>query len=205
MLVYANNLTGTPVLSMQAAGAIGQIYSPVVDPDSLKIVAFYLVGPEVTRTANILDAKSIREYSKYGIVIDSTDELVSKDDIVKLSQIIDLNFALPGLKVETIKGSKLGHITDFTITSEDFTVQQIIVKRPLIKSFLDPELIIPRKEIIEVTDDKVVVKDEEKVIRERAMKEDFVPNFVNPFRKTEQPAHAKVRTKTPADTDTESI
>lgn len=203
MLIYANSLTGTPVLSMQAAGAIGQVYSPIVDPDTLKIIAFYLVGSEVARETNILDVKSIREHSQYGIVIDSADELVAKDDVVKISKVIDLNFALPGLKVETRKGTKLGRVVDFTVTSEDYVVQQIVVKRPLVKSFLDPELIIPRREIVEITDYKVIVKDEEKVIRERALKEDFVPNFVNPFRKTEQPAHAKVRSQTPADKDIE--
>ncbi|MBQ9017618.1 hypothetical protein IJ118_00950 [Candidatus Saccharibacteria bacterium] len=204
MLLYANSLTGTPVLSMQSASPVGQIYSPIVDPDSLKIVAFYLVGPLINREANILDLHSVREYSKYGYVIDSIDELVGKKDVIKLSRIIDLNFALPGLKVETKKGSKLGRVTDFTVTSDDFTVAQIVVRRPLVKSFLDPELIIPRKEILEITDYKIIIKDEEKTIREKAAKEDFVPNFVNPFRKTEQPARAPARTETPDDTNIES-
>ena len=107
---------------------------------------------------------------------------------------MELNFNVVGLKVETKKGSKLGKVTDFTVTSDNFSVQQIIVKRPAIKSFLDPELIIPRAEIVEITDYKIIVRDEEKVIKERALKEDFVPNFVNPFRKTEVPAgsHAEL-------------
>lgn len=202
MLVYASRLTGTPVLSMQSASRIGQIYSPIVDPDILTIVAFYLIGHQISRDTNILDTKSIREYSRYGMVIDSIDELVSKTDVVKISKIIDLNFSLPGLKVETKKGSKLGRIADYTISSEDYILQQIIVKRPIFKSFLDSELIIPRKEIIEVTNEKIIVKDEEKVIRERAANEDFIPNFVNPFRKTE-PVRSPAHTKTLADKDTE--
>ena len=32
------------------------------------------------------------------------------------------------------------------------------------------------------TDYKIIVKDEEKVLKRRAEKEDFIPNFVNPFR-----------------------
>ena len=152
MLIYASRLTGTPILSMQAAAKIGQVYSPIVDPDTLKILAFYVVGPVINREENILNARSIREYSQYGMVIDSADELVAKDDVIKLSKIIDLNFYLPGLKVETKKGTKLGHVVDFTVTDDNFSVQQILVKRPLVKSFLDPELIIPRSEIIEITD-----------------------------------------------------
>ena len=202
MLVSANRLIGTPILSMQSANSIGTIAAPIVDPDSFKIVAFYLDGPLIDRSANILDVKSIREYSRYGCVVDSIEELIGKDDVVKISKIIDLNFDLINLKVETKKGSKLGHVSDFTITSEDFMIQQIIVRRPLLKSFSDPELTLPRKEIVEVNDYKVIVKDEEKVIKKKAAHEDFIPNFVNPFRTQEQDL-SPVRTKTPADQDTE--
>ena len=195
MLVYASRLIGTPVLSVQAGGRIAVIAEPIVDPDNLKIIAFKLAGPLIAKSsANILDVRSIREYSNYGIVIDDIDELIEKDDVVKISDVLRLNFALNGLKVETKKGSKLGKIEDYTLTSEDFIVQQLIVKRPIIKSFIDPELTIPRKEIIEITDYKIIVKDEEKAIKIKAEKEEFVPNFVNPFRKSEQdfaPAEAK--------------
>lgn len=195
MLVYASRLIGTPVLSVQAGGRIAVIAEPIVDPDNLKIIAFKLAGSLIAKSsANILDIKSIREYSNYGIVIDDIDELIEKDDVVKISDVLRLNFALNGLKVETKKGSKLGKIKDYTLTSEDFVVQQLIVKRPIIKSFIDPELTIPRKEIIEITDYKIIVKDEEKTIKIKAEKEEFVPNFVNPFRKSEQdfaPAEAK--------------
>lgn len=182
MLVYTSKLTGTPVLSMQAAGPIGYISRAIVDPDGLKIIAFVLNGP--SRSANLLPAQSIREYSELGMVIDSIDELVGPDDVIRLQKVLALNFDLLTLKVVTKKGSKLGKIIDYTVTSENFVVQQLIVKRPTLKSFTDPELIIPRREIIEVTDYKVIVRDEEKTIRARAEKEDFIPNFVNPFRKT---------------------
>lgn len=182
MLIYNSKLIGIPVLSVQASGAIARVISPVVNPDDLKILAFKLEGPIVNATNNLLDVKSIREYSQLGLIIDDNDELIGPEDVVKIKDVLALNFNLIGLKVETKKGTKLGHITDFTVTSEDFTIQQIIVKRPLVKSFMDPELTIHRREIVEITDYKVVVKDEEKVIKARAQKEDFVPNFVNPFR-----------------------
>ena len=200
MLVYNSRLIGTPVLSVQTSGPIAQVTEPIVNPDNLKIIAFKLTGPIVSATNNILDVKSIREYSQIGMVIDSNDELIGPEDVIKIKEILDLNFNLINLKVETKKGTKLGHITDFTATSEDFTIQQIIVKRPIVKSLIDPELTIHRREIVEITDYKVIVKDEEKVIKARATKEDFVPNFVNPFR-AHEPGFAPADTKTPADKD----
>ncbi len=200
MLVYSSRLIGTPILSVQASGPIARVDSPVIDPDTLKIVAFRASGPGVNIQTNILDVSSVRDYSQLGLIIDSEDEFVAPDDVVKIQSALELNFHLVNLKVETKKGSKLGKITDFTFNSTDFVIQQIIVKRPVVKSFIDPELTIHRREIVEITDDKVVVKDEEKVLKARAAKEDFVPNFVNPFR-THEPGFAPADTKNPDDKD----
>ncbi|MBR5046078.1 hypothetical protein IKX73_00365 [Candidatus Saccharibacteria bacterium] len=202
MLVTGSRLIGTPILSMQASGAIGQISGSIIDPDTLKIVAFYVASPLIKNSENILATKSIREYSKFGCVIDSIDELVAKDDVVKISKILDLNFDLIGLKVETKKGSKLGKVLDFTATDNDFIIQQLIVRRPIAKALIDPELIIPRSEIVEVNDYKIIVKDEEKTIKKKAETVDFIPNFVNPFRKTEL-SRSPAQTENPDDIDTE--
>ena len=183
MLISYSRLIGAPILSIQAGGPIATIKNAIVDPDNLKILGFNLEGPLLNHTdATILDVRSIREYSQLGMVIDNIEELVAPDDVIKIQKILELNFDLINLKVKTKKGTKLGHLIDYTVTSEDFVVQQIIVKRPLVKALVDPELTISRKEIVEITDYEVIVKDEEKVLKARAEKEDFVPNFVNPFR-----------------------
>ena len=201
MLVSSSKLIGTAILSLELGKAIGQISDIIVDPDTLKIIAFRLEGGLVPRSgANLLATSSVREYSSYGMVIDSTDELISPDDVVKISEVLKLNFSLIGLKVESKKGHRLGKVIDYTTTSDDFIVQQIIVKRPTLKSFVDSELTIHRREIVEITDYKIIVRDEEKVLRERAESEDFVPNFVNPFRKSEQD-FAPADTKTPVGKD----
>ena len=194
MLVTSSRFIGTTILSVQAGARIANVSDVIVDPDNLKIIGLKLSGP-IVRGANILDVKSVREYSEYGIVIDSVDELVGPGDIIKIEKVLSLNFKLTGLKVETKKHSKLGHVIDFTFNPDDFIVQQIIVKRPLVKSFVDPELTISRNEIVEVNDYKIIVKDEEKTLKARAEKEDFIPNFVNPFRNSEQ-AHSPAETKT---------
>ncbi len=195
MLVYNSRLVGIPVLSVQAGGPIGYVSEAIVDPNDLKVIAFRLNGPLISKSnANLLDVKSIREYSSFGMVIDDINELISPEDVIKIAEILKLNFNLIGLKAETKKGSKLGSISDFTLTSEDYVIQQLIIKRPLMKSFVDPELIVSRKEIAEITDYKVILKDEEKTIKEKSAKEDFIPNFVNPFRNKEQgfaPAETK--------------
>lgn len=188
MLVRGSSLVNAPIVSLQTGGSIAWVKEAIMDPDSLKIIAFVALTKSQN---NILPASSVREYSsQYGLVVDSIDELVTREDIVKIDKVMDLNFYMRGLKVESRKGSKLGRVEDYTVTDDNFMLQQLIVKRPAIKSFIDPELTIPRKEIIEVTDYKVIVKDEEKEILEKAKNEDFIPNFVNPFRKKPEPDYA---------------
>lgn len=194
MLVYNSKLINTPVLSVQTSAPVGYISELIVDPNTLKTLAFRLSGPLISGPECILDVASVREYSTLGMVIDDIDELIAPDDVISISKVLKLNFSLIDLKVETKKHTKLGKVLDFTLTSEDFVVKQIVVKRPLIKSFTDSELVIPRSEIVEITDYKIIVKDEEKTIKARSMKEDFIPNFVNPFR---EPGFAPARTKTP--------
>lgn len=195
MLVYSSKLMGTPVLSLQTGAPIGYVAKAIINPEDLQIIALELNGPIISES-NLLDTSSIREYSTYGIVVDSIDELISPEDVIKISEIMQLNFNLINLKVETKKGSKLGHIIDYTISSDNLLVQQLIVKRPLIKSLVDPELTIPRAEIIEISDYKIIIKDEVKTIKEKSTKEEFVPNFVNPFRNQEQ-GFVPADTKTP--------
>lgn len=203
MLIRGSNLANTPVISLQTGSAIAWVKEPIMDPDSLKIIAFTLTGPSIPKhEGNILDAHSIREYStQYGFVVDSVDELISSGDVVAIENVISLNFFMNGLKVESRKGSKLGRIIDYTLTDNDLMLQQLIVKRPSYKSFLDAELTIPRKEIVEVTDYKIIVKDDEKEIRRKAETEDFVPNFVNPFRKKPEPDYAPAQNQSPDEQD----
>ena len=203
MLVYGSRLKNMPIIGFQESEVLGWVKDFIIDPDTLKILGFKAYGRLVgQRNENILDVKSIREYSPLGIVVDSLDEMVTKDDVVKIAKVLDLGFALDGLKVETKKGTKLGKVTDFSCTTEDFVVQQIVVKRPAVKAFLDPELIIPRKEVVEITDYKIIIKDEEKTIKKKAETTEFVPNFVNPFRKSE-PDYAPAQSQSPDAQDTE--
>lgn len=182
MLLSYTNLMNYPVLSMHVGAEIARMGRPVIDPNDLKVMAYEVYGPMVGgEVGNILMVRDIRELADMGAIVDSTDVLVNQVDVVRLDKIMRLNFHLIGHRVVTKKGTKLGKVIDFTLNPDTFMIQQLIVKRPLSKSFFDPELLIGRSEIVEVDDDKVVVKDEEAKIREKAYG-DFKQDFINPFR-----------------------
>ena len=164
MLINASRLIGFPVLSLHIAGPVATTESFVLDPDRLKISAFRVWGPIIKNDpelGDILDARDVREFSPLGLIIDSAEDFVNSGDVIKIDKCLELNFSMFGLSVVTKKGTKLGKIIDYTVDSDDFSVRQLIVKRPFLKSFSDPELVIPRKEIVEINDYRIIVKDEE--------------------------------------------
>ena len=182
MLIRSTRLTDFPVLSLHIGGRIARVVAPIVDPNDLKIIAYRVDGPLVGReVGDILPVSSIREYSPIGFIVDSSDELVAADDIVRVRDVLALHFDLVGLKVVSRKGTKLGKVIDYTADADSGLIQQLIVQRPIFKALIDPELTISRSQIHEVTDYEVIVKDEEAKIRKTAQA-DFVPNFINPFR-----------------------
>ena len=202
MLISGTKLINMPVVSLQTGSAIGWIKKAYMNSDDLKIAVLELQGPLIGKAQErYLDVKSIREYSEYGFIVDSAEELFDVVDVDKLRRIVDLDYEIIGLKVISRKHSHLGKIEDYTVTSDDLMLQQLLVKRPSWKSFLDSELLIPRKEIVEVNNKSVVVKDDEKTIRTKA-EEDFVPNYVNPFRKSPAESEfAPARSQNPDEED----
>ncbi|MBQ6355192.1 hypothetical protein IJJ18_02110 [Candidatus Saccharibacteria bacterium] len=200
MLVTSSRLTNCPVMSLHVGDEIARVVSPIIDPNDLKIVAFELNGPLVGRDAGtILETRDVREFSDIGMIVDSIDVFVNPGDVIRLDEVRKINFSLVGKKVVTKKGTKLGKVIDYTVNSDDFMIQQMTVQRPILKAFVDPELLIGRSEVVSVDDDKVIVRDEEAKIKEHAA-EDFTPSFVNPFRK--QPL-AQAESQTLDEPDTE--
>lgn len=196
MLVRGSKLIGCPVLSLHVGSKIAAIKQLIIDPDILKIIACQVDGPLVGReVGEILPVDSVREFSRLGMIVDSADEFVEPNDIIRVRDVLKLNFSLTGLKVETKKGNKLGKVIDFTVEPESWQVQQLIVQRPFVKSLFDPELTIARSQVVEVTDYKVIVKDGEAKVKAPATTT-FSPNFINPFREPDfatDTSHSKKR------------
>lgn len=181
MLIEGSKLLKYPILSLHTASRIAEVKGLVIDPNFLKVVAFEISAVS-SRQRLFLEASSVREFSKMGMIVDSDEEFVEKDDVIKLKDTIDLGFSLDNMKVVSKKKAMLGRIEDFTINTEDFQIMQLIVKRPIYKALIDPELVIGRSDIHEINDNEIIVKSEEGTIMKKSGTLDFVPNFVNPFK-----------------------
>jgi sporulation protein YlmC with PRC-barrel domain len=198
MLLLGSKLIGSNVLSLQTGRPIGVTTRAIIDPASLKIIAYFIEGPLVKQQSeNILRVDEVREFSPMGMIVDSIEDLVAESDVVKIKKVLDLHFLLIGHKVITKKGKKVGKVVDYSVDSMSFLVQQLIVHKPIMSSFNVPEVTTHRSQIVEIDDHKIVIDDDKAKVQSVAA----VPapktkaSFVNPFRKEEalEPAKTKVK------------
>lgn len=187
MILLGSNLKGAPVMSLQTGSQIARTYAPLIDPGDLSVKAYRVKGPLLSEQGtHMLRIADSRELSDMGFIVDSIDEIVELDDILKLKELDDLHFELVGMPITDEKQHKLGRVIDFTLDTTTFTIQQLTVRRPLLKSFNDTELVIHRSQIIEINNKSIVVHSEAKVPEPEL--HEVVGSYVNPFRKSKPAA-----------------
>lgn len=179
MLIAASRLDNVPVMSLQTGGQLARAVRPVIDPRNLMIMAYELDGPALDTHPSFLLIQDVRELSNIGLIVDSSDEFIGLDDVIKLREVYDFQFELPGKTVIDQAKRKLGKVTSYSIEPESFMVKQLNVKRPLLKSFNDTELLIDRSQINEITDDAIIITHDE---REPSPVKRAAKAYTNPFR-----------------------
>ncbi len=150
------------------------------------MVAFLLEGPLLDQQPGILLAVDIREMGSLGIIVDSAEEIVSTDDVIKIKNILELEFDLVSMKVIDEKNKHIGKIIGYTIESSSLIIQQIKVKRPVLRSLGDTELLIHRTQISKITNDTITVKTTS-IPSHQPTADQALPTLDNPFRKQPQP------------------
>jgi uncharacterized protein YrrD len=182
MLFLKERLENVPIMSLQTGAQIAQTGEFVIDPRQLKVVAFYCVGSRLDVNPAILHVSDIREIGSLGIIVDDADVLMSPGDLVRLQEVLGYHFKLNDKQVVTESGKKLGTVANFTLDSTTLYIVKLHVRPGMFKAFMSPELIIDRQQIVQVTDDEVVVKDTAK--REEAKAAPVAQVMENPFRRS---------------------
>lgn len=183
MLILHSKINQTPVMGLQTGSQLATIGEPIVNPANLQILAYCLDNNTYTNEKQIVRIAELRELSRVGFIVDSGEDFIAPTDAIRLKEIIDLDFHLIGMKVVDQNGNNVGKIVDFTFSLFNFTIQQIIIKRPFFRSFNTPELTIHRNQITEIDNEKITIKSNvENTPMQRVEKEEFTPNYVNPFR-----------------------
>lgn len=181
MLLPSARLIGTPVMSLQTGGQLAKTKQAIIDPRNLMIIGYELEGPSLDTQPSFLRVDEVRELSNLGIIIDSSDDFIGLNDVIKFKEVFEFQFDLIGKQVHDEKNHKLGKVSDYSLEPASFLIKQLSVKRPLFKSFSDTELLIDRTQIVEVTDTVITIKNDE---RQPSPARQATKAFTNPFRGT---------------------
>lgn len=190
MLIAGSRLINAPIMGLQTGGELARVRDAIIDPRTLEIVAYEVIGPLLDLHPSLLRIDDVREFSDIGLIIDSSDEFVLPDDIIKLGEIYKLHFVPIGMRVVDEKRHKLGKVTGYTIDTNDFVIQQLTVRRPWLQSLNDTELLIHRTQITAINDDEIVVHARAKIPEPTVHAVRGAGVYNNPFRKHAQPEHA---------------
>lgn len=187
MLITGSRLINAPVMGLQTGTELARIKKPLINPRDLSIVAYELEGPLLDLNPSLLRIADVREFSDIGIIVDSSDEFVSPDDIIKIGELYKMDFGLIGLRVRNEKHQKLGRVDGYTLETGNFIIQQLNVKRPLLRSLNDTHLLVHRSQITEINDREIIIREHAET--PEPMLENIQRSYVNPFRKNPQTEH----------------
>lgn len=158
MLQLSGTLLNKDVLSLRTGTPVATVISPIINPDNLKIEALNCTD-RFNGNNLVLLYQDIREYTAKGYIVNDHDVLTDTEDLVRLQDVIKLNYQLIGKQVVTISKEKVGKVSDYAVEIETMYIQKIYVAQSLIKSFAGGSLSIDRSQIHEVTDTKVVINE----------------------------------------------
>jgi len=157
-------------MSLRTGVQIAVALEPIINPHNLKVLGWWC-NPRGGRDRLVLLAEDVRELMPQGLAVNDDDVLSSTEDLVRHREILNIKFQLIDKTVRT-KSQKLGRVSDFSY-NEGMFVQKLYVARPVTKIFSSQDtLLIDRTQILEVTDNYILVRDAE--VKEAA-KEMAVP------------------------------
>lgn len=158
MLVTGSQLEQMPIMSLQTGTLLATAEEAIIDPNDLSIKAYEVEGPNLDVRPSLLLIDDIRELSTLGMIIDSNDEFVSPEDIIKIEPLYEMKYTVLHKHVIDQDRHKIGKVIDYTVDADSFIIQQLSVKRPLFKSLKEAELLIHRSQIVEINDTQIIVK-----------------------------------------------
>jgi sporulation protein YlmC with PRC-barrel domain len=158
-------MKNVPLMGVQTGRRLAVVGDPIIDPTNLQIVAWYATGNAIGFHPAVVFSEDIHELGHLGAIVDSADDILPLDDLVRLQEILDYGFALYNLPVYDITKKKLGNVESFNFDSDDFLIKQIIVKPSLGVRFTSPQLIITRSQIVELNNEKLVVDSAIRVVK----------------------------------------
>lgn len=158
MFCLSQKLVNQPVMSLRTGGQVATTERPVINPNNLKIEGFYC-NDKFSGQPLILLTQDIREVMEQGLAVNDHDVLVEADELVRLKEILEINFVLLGKPVVTVSKDKVGRVNDYAVETDSLFVHKLYVGQSLLKNFGGGNLSVDRSQIVEITNQRIIIND----------------------------------------------
>ena len=167
MLQLSAALLNKNVMSLRTGQAIATVTAAIFNPNNPKIEGFYCQD-RFDKRELILLYQDIREVLKQGYVVNDHAVLAEPDDLIRLKDVLELNYELIGKPVQTITKHKVGKVSDYATETETMYVQKIYVAQSIFKSLTGGSLSVDRTQINEITPKRIIINDLAKTVPAQA-------------------------------------
>lgn len=158
MLQLSNALQNRPVLSLRTGGVVATATTPIINPNNLKIEGFYCNDIRSKETL-ILLTQDIRDIITQGYVVNDFEVLTEPEELIRLHEIMNINYDPIRKTVVTLSKQKVGKVSDYATNIESMYIQKLYVTQSLMKQFTGGNLVIDRTQVQEITNKKIIVQD----------------------------------------------
>jgi len=165
MLIELSKLENLPVGSFAESMLVGKLASVIVSPQDAKVIALKVYLGKFFAKAKIVSFGDVVDIDINGVTINSSDNLLPVDEIVRVKNIMAKKFNILGLPARTKNKKYLGRVRDAVIETTSGDIIRIYVGNVLSQKIFTRSMIhqIKNNEIILTFDDKAREKSATKV------------------------------------------
>lgn len=166
MLIEISKVRGLPTGAIDEGALIGTVKQAVVSPEAARVIGFLVKIKGLFRGQKVISFQDVVDIDTQGLVINSRDNLVSENEIVRIKELVDSRFSLIGLSARTKNKKYLGRVSDAVIESTSGDIIRVYVKYFWDERIFERSMIheIKKDEIILTFDDKKKVKKKQAVM-----------------------------------------
>jgi len=157
MLIELSKLKGLPVGVLEESRKAGTVSKVIFDHSQAKIIGFLIKTNSFWGLQKVVSLSDVIVIDESGLVINSSEDILEKDEVVRVGALLKKNAKLVGLRVCNKEERFLGFLNDAVIETQTGNLVRIYA------GFLWRKFIFSQKQIIKLDEKRIVVDTESKV------------------------------------------
>jgi uncharacterized protein YrrD len=157
-----SKILGTPVAIEGSNRPLHTVKDLILDPDRGDLLAFV-----VDINKNLIVMPSDVLHWSAALVINGMDAIIEAEDVIRVNSVLEDGRGYIESKVETESGEHLGKVFDLTIDDKNDKIRNLYVAKGFLGLVRYQARIIPVDQIIEILEDKIMVKDSLQLIKDQ--------------------------------------